>query len=114
MSAFVLPLIAWATLAGLAVWSAASSTRALGDAQCARSHAAVQIAFLLAGQCLCAIAAAGPCGGLAMVACAWMAMGWGYTLALNTWPVRTQAWARPSGWAALGLALMGTTALMVS
>ena len=99
-------LAAWSTFAGLAAWSAAVPTRALGDPRRTRAQALTVIALLLAGQLACAIAAAGLTGGCALVAGAWMLLGWPYGMALNAWPAGTLAWARCSGCAALAGAVL--------
>jgi hypothetical protein len=99
-------LAAWATFAGLSTWSAAASTRALGEPQHPRKNALALIALLLAAQLGCAIAVVGPAGGLAIVACAWMVLGWPFGMALSAWPARSLLWSRRSGWAALGGAVL--------
>lgn len=98
-------LAACATLAGLAAWSRAVATRALGEPPAGSRKAAWRVIVpLVALQLACAIAAAGPAAGIALVACAWSLLGWPYGMALNAWPARTLLWARRCGWAALAMA----------
>ena len=99
-------LAALASLSGLAAWSAAAHTRALGEPRQARGLAWAQIALVLFLQSGGAVAAAGLVGGLAIVACAWMVLGWFFGLVLNAWPVQTLAWSRVIGWTALGASLV--------
>lgn len=106
MNALLAVLAAGATVAGLSIWSAAVATRALGEPRRARAAALAWIALLVAAQLACSAAAAGVAGGFAIVACAWMTLGWPFCMALNAWPAPTLAWSRRGGWAALAAAVL--------
>lgn len=107
MSELMASLAAWATVAGLSIWCVAVPTRALGEPRCPRARAATTCALLVVAQSACAIMAAGLVGGFAVVASAWMLLGWPFGMALNIWPARTRQWSRASGLAALaGAALL--------
>ena len=95
---------ACASVAALVAWSRAVPTRALGDARCSRRRALGEVALIVAVQLAVVIAALGPAGGSAVVACAWMLLGWPFCMALNAWPERTLAWSRRGGRVALGVA----------
>jgi hypothetical protein len=108
VNALIAALAAGASVAGLSIWSAAVATRALGEPRRARAHALAEIALLLSVQLACAIAAAGAAAGFAIVACAWMTLGWPFGMALNAWPASTLVWSRRGGWAALAAAVLLT------
>lgn len=94
---------ALASLIGLTCWARAVPTRAWGDgAAWTRGRAWAAVLATVALQSFAATVAAGLAGGLALVAAAWMALGWLLVLAMNQWPAVTLAWAQRLG--ALGAA----------
>lgn len=93
---------ALASLIGLTCWARAVPTRAWGDGALTPSRAArlrtwAVVLATVALQSLVAIAAAGPAAGLALVAAAWMVLGWLLVLAMNQWPTDSLPWARRLG-----------------
>lgn len=91
-----------ASLLPLVAWAHAVPTRAWGDAAMGRRAAwAIALASLVL-QAAAADIALGAAGAVALVASAWMALGWLLVLAMNQWPAASRRVALALGLGGLG------------
>jgi hypothetical protein len=103
---------ALASLTAVAWWAQAAPTRALGDGvRPIPTHRWASVMALLALQMVLACGLLGLAGGLFLVACAWMAAGLLFVLALNTWPQTTVRWCARAGWCSLLAGYLGLLGL---
>lgn len=99
-----------ASLLPLAWWARAVPTRAWGDAGMGTRTAWAAAFAGLALQGVAASRALGTAGGLALVASAWMAMGWLLVLAMNQWPAASRRAALALGAAGMAGCALGVAA----
>lgn len=101
-----------ASLLPLAAWAHAVPTRAWGDAGMGPYAAwAIALASLVL-QAVAAGHALGSAGGMALVASAWMGLGWLLVLAMNQWPAPTRRVALALGLGGLAGCGLGLAAAL--
>lgn len=99
-----------ASLLPLAAWAHAVPTRAWGDAAMGRRAAWAIALGSLVLQAAAAGIALGVAGGMALVASAWMALGWPLVLAMNQWPAASRRVALALGLGGLAGCALGLVA----